>query len=92
MRLSSQREERWPPAGKYQGGGLSPPGSRLYLCSADTLTGPRYSQGETGTFQQPVRPALAALVMDVLSLNMGMEKVGVGKGKLFAHFPHLRTW
>lgn len=75
MHLSSQREDPWPPARKYQDGGLSPIPRDLwlYLCSADTLIGLPYSHGETGTFQQPMRPAPEALVMDVVN--------GHGQGK-----------
>ena len=91
--LSSWREELLPPDGKYQGGGLSSPRSPLYPCSADTLTGPSVFLGEDRNLLTARAGRLrVALVMDVLSLDIVMEKVGVcGEGKAVCPFSSFKN-
>lgn len=74
--------------------GSPPLGLRLYLCSVD-LHSPGLSvlSGKAGAFQQPVLAGpLASPVMDVLSLDTTMEKVGeCGERKAVCPFPSFKN-
>lgn len=56
--------------------------------------GPQYSWGKTGTFSQPVLADSGWLWWWMCChWTLSWKKWEcVGKGKLFAHFPHLRIW
>lgn len=90
--LSSQRQELLMVNNRVRA--LFPRGLRLYLCSADPPSpGPSVLSGKTGAFQQPVLAGPgASLVMDVLSLDTAMEKVGeCGERKAVCPFPSFKN-